>query len=189
MDYEVSHVYLDGKIGEEQEKGIQIAKSLVEKGDTFSLMIDDYSGKHGGEMTLSKQDVMDFYQANSIVIDNVMMESDFTEIAEKIINHPNVKDMIKREGFRKQGKDVFFLKTKEGGIKCKDVFRETSKVKYACPLLSASWHLYRAGVWDGDEFIQKRDIHSILPKEYEEIERMASYIAGLMGCKIHYTFY
>lgn len=189
MDYEVSHVYLDGKIGGEQRQGIQIANSLAENGDTFSLMIDDYSGKHGGKMTLSEQDVMDFYQANDIIIDNVMRESEFTEMAEKIINHSKVKDMMKREGFRKQGKDVFFLKTMEGSIKCKDVFRDTSRVKYACPLLSASWHLYRAGIWDGDEFIQTRDIHSILPKEYKEIERMASYIAGLVGCKIYYTFY
>lgn len=189
MDYEVSHVYLDGKIGTEQLIGINIVREMMEDGDEVTLMIDDYSGKHGGVNRLTINEVMDFYEINGMALDQMARESDFTDIAEKILNSDKVAGMMTREGFRKQKKDVFFMNAPEKKIKCKDVYRDSGEVKYACPLLSAAWHLCRSGYWKGDEFTQTRDIHSVLPKEYEAIEEMASYIAGLFGCKISYTFY
>lgn len=184
MNYEVSHVYMDGTIGEEQLKGIDIFNSIVCEGDTSSLMIDDYSLKHGGKKVMNREGIISFYN-NKMNIDNIKMESEFIYIAEMF----PIFIKTQKERFRKDKKYVTFLMLDNEKIKLKDEF-DNGYVKYSCPALSAAFHLDRSGVFDNNSISkQKHHICSILPKEYEEIERQVEKILKVFHCKNEYIFY
>lgn len=184
MNYEVSHVYLDGKIGKEQEKGIEIFNHLKKAGDTTSLMIDDYSLKHGGKNMIDKKYIIVFYSQH-LMLSDVKMESEFISIASMFPYFIETK----KERFRKDSKYVTFLIIDDMKIKLKDEY-DDGKVKYSCPALSASFHLERAGVISQRKIgKQTQDICSILPEEYRFIEEQVVKILSIFDCKNKYIFY
>lgn len=184
MNYEVSHVYLDGNIGEKQRKGIDIYKKVSLPEDTASLMIDDYSLKHGDKNLISVEDIISFYNKHMSLSD-IKYESEFVNIAHLF------EDVFetKKETFRKESKIVTFMVIEGRKIKLKDEFIGGA-VKYSCPALSASFHLFRAGMIEGKKIVkQKREICSILPEEYFHIEKQVGIILNQLDCVNSYIYY
>ena len=184
MNYEVSHVYLDGEVGKEQLQGIKIYKNIKKENDTSSLMIDDYSLKHGGVSLINPNDIINFYNEH-INLSSISYESEFTHIA-KIFES---MFKIKKERFRKDNKHVIFMIINNNKIKLRDEY-DSGLIKYSCPSLSASFHLFRAGmIGDNKTLSQKNKIGSILPKEYIFIEKQVKAILDSLNCSNEYIFY
>lgn len=184
MNYEISHVYMDGLIGNEQKFGIDIFNQIKRDGDTSSLMIDDYSFKHGGANMLEFDDIIRFYE-RYVSLDNISMESDFINVASQFPNHLKTK----RERFRKDKKYTTFILLEDMKIKLRDEY-DNGLVKYSCPALSASYHMVRSGVMSTSLISpQQERICSILPIEYEHIEHQVGAILREFNCVNTYIFY
>lgn len=187
MDYEVSHVYLDGCLGAEQQRGIDIFNKIKGHNKTVSLLVDDYSLKHQGLKKINIKDIIVFYEKNGIKINDLKNESSFINIADFMLND----NESKIEKFRRDKKIAYFIKIGNSKIKIKETYFDNKFTKYSCVALSASWQLYRSGKW-GDNKINKRqeyEITSILPKEYVDIENQVKIILKKYNCDIDYIFY
>ena len=186
MNYEVSHIYSNQKIGNIQENGIRIFNEIRKEDSNLeaSLMIDDYSDKRDSDTTNNIENIVEYYK-NSIPDITIYYESEFVKIASLLED----RFQIKKETFRKQQKVVSFIVINGEKIKLKEE-RSNGEVKFACPALSASFHLARAGMIEGNIITNpKENIFSILPHKYYEVEAQVQRILIALGCKNQYLFY
>src|SRR3989344_1890712 len=139
---EFAHIYADKNFGDEQERSINVLKSLIKELEfqksefVTCILIDEVSPE---KITLDEKEFINNVLKYNVPIDFLAYESKLAPVAEELIKEIPKED-INKERFN--DREVILLRKGKDKIGLKE-----SSGKYSCSLLIAAWVLCRLGVY------------------------------------------
>lgn len=184
---EFSHIYADENLGAEQLWGVNELKALLQKPPFYNqkvvtvVLIDDF---HPDVFQFDEAKLRNEFEKLSVAPDFIGYESRLSPVADQLILEIP-RSQLANEYFHEPERSVTLLIQDKKRFGLRDEFEFAHD--YTCALLSAAWLLCRLGMYPAPEGVFReasdadfaaREIITILPQKYREVEERALDIIG-----------
>ena len=145
---EICHIYQDEHFNKEHKDVLDTYLKYINENKVnhiLSILIDNYNIEH----KLWHNPIILFNKIlnpHNIFNYNIAYENEQIIKAKEILNILKEKKLIYKDKFRKENKNVFFLK--ENNIPLYAHYLNEDYIHYFCPLLSSAWNLNRLSYKD-----------------------------------------